>query len=101
MPRKSQNFNPMADWLQLGASGMQLWSDACSVIALRTIRMAQGGKTAEREAQLMVDEKIDANMSLAMKLAMAGPSSPEATMRRAVQHYSKPVKANRRRLMKG
>ncbi|RKF18237.1 hypothetical protein D6851_15370 [Altericroceibacterium spongiae] len=86
--------------MELGVTSWQLWAESCSVIALRSMRMMQGGKLAEHEAERMVSEKIDANMGLAMKLATAGPTTPEKMMRRTITHYRRPVRANQRRLMR-
>jgi hypothetical protein len=48
-------------------AGFYAWSqglEASSVIALRTLKIAIGGPTAEAEARRMVSEKIEAGLAL-------------------------------------
>jgi len=61
--------------------------------------MMTGGKLAEREAQRMVSEKISAAFGLgpAIMAGGLGQSAEDATGR-AIAHYRRPVRANRRRL---
>jgi len=71
-----------------------LYAESQQVIFLRMLKMAGGGSVAEREARLMVSEKLlaasDANIQL-----MKG-ATPESVVKR----YRKKVRANARRLMK-
>jgi hypothetical protein len=87
---------------QIGADAFRLWADASSVVMLRSVRMMQGGVTAEKEAKLMVDEKLRANAMLgfAMWPLLVSGAAPEALAKAAIGHYQKPVGANRRRLSK-
>ena len=62
------------------------------VVALRCMKLMAGGKSAGREADLMVREKIDAAVKAAQSL-MAG-ASPDAIVRR----YRRRVRANAKRL---
>lgn len=63
-------------------------------IWLRTIKLSTGGPAADREAKLMVDEKLSAAMQAAGKLiGGAHPSS-------VVKAYRRKVRANVRRLSK-
>jgi hypothetical protein len=77
-------------WVNL----FQLGAEAQQVIWLRTMKLAAGGPKADREAKLMVKEKIDTAQKEALKLMMGG--SPDAM----VGNYRRKVKANRKRLSK-
>ncbi|MGX1787036.1 hypothetical protein ACWIGM_09880 [Bosea sp. NPDC055332] len=61
---------------------------------LRTIKLCAGGSAADREAKLMVDEKVSAAMQAAGTL-MSG-AHPGAV----VKAYRRKVRANVRRLSK-
>lgn len=80
-------FKSWANLFQLGAEAQQ-------VIWLRTMKLAAGGPKADREAKLMLKEKIDTAQKETLKLMMGG--SPD-TM---VGNYRRKVKANRKRLSK-
>jgi hypothetical protein len=73
-------------------SWMKLAMEANEVIALRVMKLMQGGKRARREANLMVREKIDAAIKAGARL-MTGASGEEI-----VQQYRRRVAANARRL---
>ena len=66
--------------------------EANRVIALRMMTLMRGGRSARREAKLMVSEKIDAAVKAGAKLA-AGASGDEI-----VRLYRKRVSANAKRL---
>ena len=86
-------------WPELAVESWMLGAEMSMVIWLRTLRMMSGGKIAEREAQLMVSEKMTAAMTLMPALMAGGANqSAEETTGRALAHYGKPVRANRRRL---
>mgnify|MGYP004051334263 CR=1 FL=1 len=86
-------------WTELAVESWMLGAEMSMVIWLRTLRMMSGGKIAEREARLMVSEKMTAAMTLMPALMAGGLSqSAEETTSRALAHYGKPVRANRRRL---
>lgn len=69
-----------------------LAAESQSVIALRLMKLARGGKAAEDEAARMVQEKIVAAGEAARM--MAAGASPEAI----VQRYRRRVGANAARL---
>ena len=76
-----------------------LGAEAADVIALRSAKLALGGAEAEAEAQRMVTDKVEAAWMLGMQLATGGfGMNPERIARRTIKHYSKGVRANRRRL---
>ena len=68
--------------------------EASPVITLRLMRIAAGGATGRREAERMVQEKVDAAQRAGMTLAAGG--SPE----KVVRQIRRKVRANRRRLAK-
>ena len=75
-------FNPL----------MMLAVEANGVIALRMMKLMRGGRSARREAKLMVSEKIIAASEAAASL-MAGASADEI-----VSRYRKHVARNANRL---
>ncbi len=82
-------------WMKLATSTALLGFEAQEVIARRVAKLAKGGKAAQREAHLMVSEKVLAATEAALK-AGTGASSHSL-----VAGYRKKVRANRRRLRKG
>lgn len=88
-------------WLPIAASAWSLGLDAAAVIALRVAKIAAGGPGAEDEARQMISEKVVAANTLAM-MALTGAlgwSAPSAATK-AIGHYQRKVRANRRRLSK-
>ncbi len=102
MARKTPAPATPTEMWQLGSDAFRLWADASSVVMLRSVRMMQGGAIAEKEARLMVDEKLRANAMLgfAMWPLLASGAGAEVLVKAAIGHYQKPVGANRRRLSK-
>ena len=87
------------EWADLALNSWMLSMEAGFVMWLRTARLMGGGKIAETEAQRMVSEKALAAMTLWPFLMAGGLSqSPESRGQRALTHYAKPVRANRKRL---
>ena len=58
-------------WIGIGFSTWALGVEASSVIALRTLKIAQGGSVGAAEAERMVQEKMDAAAEL-QQLALTG-----------------------------
>jgi hypothetical protein len=79
---------------QMVNSLMLLAFEANGVIALRMMKLMRGGRSARREAELMVSEKIKAAFEATASL-MTGASSDEI-----VHRYRKHVAANAKRLGK-
>ena len=71
---------------------MMLAVEANGVVALRMMKLMRGGRSARREAELMVSEKIHAAFEAAASL-MAGASGDEI-----VHRYRQHVARNARRL---
>jgi hypothetical protein len=88
-------------WLDVTFNAWALGLECSAVIAMRTMRLATGGAAAQAEALQMVSEKIDAGMALQAKALTGrlGLTSHGATAK-AVAHYRRKVRANRRRLAK-
>jgi hypothetical protein len=98
MPRKTQTPN----WFGIGMDAWALAAESNMVIAMRMGTMAMGGPAAAaKEAELMVSEKVAANLALGFDLATGKHGiGPEAMMSGSIKHYSRSVRANRRRLAK-
>ena len=75
-------FNPL----------MMLAFEANRVVALRMMKLTRGGRSARREAKLMVSEKINAAFEATARL-MAGASGDEI-----VHRYRQHVAVNAKRL---
>ncbi|MEA2922647.1 MAG: hypothetical protein QOF07_2610 [Bradyrhizobium sp.] len=73
---------------------MMLALEANGVIALRMMKLMRGGRSARREAKLMVSEKVRAALEASTNLA-AGASSDDI-----VHRYRQHVAANAKRLSK-
>jgi hypothetical protein len=87
------------DWFTIGMDTWMLGAEAAMVIGLRGMTLAMGGAQAQREAQRMVAEKVEAGAALGMALATGKlGSSAESVTRGTVSHLRKKVRANRRRL---
>ena len=71
-------------------SFMMLAAEANSVIALRMMKLMRGGRKAQREAELMVREKIHAGFEATAHL-LAGASG-EAIVHRYRRHVAKNAK---------
>ncbi|MXO66979.1 hypothetical protein [Altericroceibacterium endophyticum] len=86
-------------WPDLAFDSWMLAGEMGAVIWLRSLRMMNGGKLAEREAKQMVSEKISAAFSFWPDVMAGGmDQSPENAAGRAMAHYKRPVSANYRRL---
>jgi hypothetical protein len=59
-------------WLDLWTDACSLGFEASSVIGLRTVKLAAGGKAAATAAQRMVREKIEASLALQGKALSGG-----------------------------
>ena len=88
-------------WLRIGFGAWSLGLEASSVIALRMLKIASGGKGGEAEARRMVNEKIEAGLSLQTKALTGGLGiTPHSAATKTLAHYRRKVRANRRRLEK-
>ena len=75
--------------------------ESAMVVGLRGLKLAAGGAAAETEARRMVSEKLQAGVQL-QTLALTGGlgATSSAATRKALRHYARKVRANRRRLEK-
>jgi hypothetical protein len=73
---------------------MMLALESNGVIALRMMKLMRGGRSAQREAKLMVSEKVRAAVEASTNLA-AGASGDQI-----VHRYRQHVAANAKRLSK-
>jgi hypothetical protein len=73
---------------------MMLGIEANRVVGLRVMKLMLGGKSARREARLMVTEKIQAGLKANTRI-MAGASADEV-----LRIYRRRVAANAKRLSK-
>lgn len=88
-------------WFTLGWDAWALGIEASSVIALRTMKMAAGGRAADAEGRKMVSEKVQAGLQL-QTLALAGGLglTPQSAAAKTLVHYRRKVRANQRRLLR-
>lgn len=88
-------------WFKLGLNAWRLGFDVSSVVGLRLMKIAAGGKLGEAEARRMVAEKIAAGAELQVK-AQTGRLgvTPLGAAQKTLAHYGGKVRANRRRLTK-
>jgi len=84
----------MKTWTKLALDAARLSAEAQSVIALRMMRLAKGGKIAESEARRMAAEKGVAFAEAAATLASGG------SLNKVVRRVRSRVSQNRRRLSK-
>ena len=90
---------PAASYTRLAFDFWALSLEASQVMWLRGMRMMAGGPLATREAERMLAEKVEAALTLWPAIASGGiGQSVEEVGARALRHYRKPVRANRRRL---
>ncbi len=83
----------------LAFGSMMLAFEAQQVIALRTLKMAQGGPHASREANLMVSEKVETMaQSGGMMLNAMLAGTPDKAAANVLNLYRRKVRANVKRL---
>ena len=86
-------------WLSLSLSAWQMGLEAQQVIALRLTKLAFGGEAAVKETALMISEKTESMLALQSDMALALMSGTgHLAPARAVTHYRRKIRANRRRL---
>ena len=89
-------------WPELAWKSWMLMGEMATVIWLRSIRTSMGGPVAAREMQRMVSEKVASGIAFWPKVVSKGATqTPEAFLDTFLDHYEKPVRANRRRLSEG
>jgi hypothetical protein len=90
-------FNP---WFSLALKTIQLGYEAQSVIALRMMRFAAGGATAQTEARRMIADKVAAGIEAQVVAASSVASGHRDTVvaGKVLRVLKKRVRANKRRL---
>lgn len=90
-------FNP---WLDLSFKAFQLGMESQSVIALRMMRLASGGRRSQTEASRMVSEKAAAAVEAQIQVAagILTGQKDHVIAGKALKVIRKRVRANRRRL---
>jgi hypothetical protein len=83
-------------WLSLSFQAVRLGWDAQNVMALRFIRLADGGASSQSEAYLMVTEKVAA-LAEATAVAIKGGKGNEVA-KMVLNVYQKRVRRNKHRL---
>jgi hypothetical protein len=92
-------FSMMTPWTQMAMDSTMLAIESQQVIAMRLTKFAMGGPDVDREAQLMVSEKMEslAKVGEMMMLAAIG-GQHDMGAGRVVKHYRHKVRANAKRL---
>ncbi len=89
----------MFPWAGMAFQSTMLAIEAQQVIAMRLTKMALGGPDVQKEAELMVSEKLETmaeGSRMMMMAALGGQSDMGAD--KVVQLYRRKVRANKRRL---
>ena len=95
MTRKTKNPN----WFGIGMDAWALAAESNIVIAQRMTAMTFGGPFAAKEAERMVSEKVAANLALGFDIATGKHGmNPASIASGSINHYSRKVTANRKRL---
>jgi hypothetical protein len=81
-------------WWKLTGDLIAANLEAQRVIALRVMKLAQGGPAAQKEAHKMVSEKLIASVEAATTLARGG------SVESVLQRYRTIMRANSKRLSK-
>lgn len=90
-----------ANWSSLAVEGWYLSVEASVVIGMRLVMFTTWDSKAQREADLMVAEKISAVLELQIRAITGGlGATPYAALSKSTAHYRKAVSSNRRRLVK-
>ena len=92
---------PINPWLRIGFATWALGAEASMVIGLRLMKLAAGGAAAETEAGRMIGEKVAAAVTLQTRAPTGSlGTNPKDATGKAIAHYRRKVRANRRRLTK-
>jgi len=90
---------PYRGWMHAGLDAWTLGIEASQVAGMRLARVAMGGSQASDEVRLMVSEKVESLFELQAALATGGlGTTPLGGTRKVLRHYSRKVRANRKRL---
>jgi hypothetical protein len=85
-------------WIKLASQMATLSWEAQQVIALRMLRIAQGGRRGHKEISTMTAEKVKALVEAQLALAGAAPRNPHRAAKTILGVYRKRVRKNKGRL---
>ncbi len=89
----------MFPWADMAMQSTMLAIESQQVIAMRLTKMAFGGPDVQREAELMVSEKLETMMESSQMMLMAAfGGKADLNAPKVMDLYRKKVSANRRRL---
>ncbi len=98
MFKSKSMFSAMAPWT-MAVEGTMLAIESQQVIAMRLMKMAMGGPDVQREAELMVSEKMESAAEASRMMVMAALGGQhDMGAGKVVQHYRRKVRANVKRL---
>jgi hypothetical protein len=88
------------DWMSLASKAMILGVEAQYAMALRMARLATGGKSAEREAERMMADKLTAMTELSLVAALGAAAGRDIGQisQDLIRRTSRRVRKNTRRL---
>jgi hypothetical protein len=91
--------NSMFPWADMAMQSTMLAIEAQQVIAMRLTKMAMGGPDVQREAELMVSEKLETMAAGGQMMLMAAlGGQPDMGAGKVMKLYRRKVSANRKRL---
>jgi hypothetical protein len=86
-------------WVALSFDVWSLYLDAMTVVGLRTVKMAAGGTASDREARLMITEKMASAFQIGLAAATGSLGhSPQDAIDMTLRHYGRKIRANKKRL---
>ncbi len=90
--------NTMFDFADMAFQSTMLAIESQQVIAMRLTKFALGGPDVQREAELMISEKMQSMAETSRMLVMAALGGDATGAHKVVKHYRGKVSANVRRL---
>ncbi len=90
--------NSFFDFAGMAFESTMLAIESQQVIAMRLTKFAFGGPDVQREAELMVSEKLDSMAEASRMLVMAALGGQSDGADKVMKHYRKKVSANVKRL---
>ncbi len=90
--------NTMFAFADMAFQSTMLAIESQQVIAMRLTKFALGGPDVQREAELMITEKLQSAAETTHMLMMAALGGDSTGAHKVVKHYRRKVSANVRRL---
>jgi type IV secretory pathway ATPase VirB11/archaellum biosynthesis ATPase len=88
----------LTPWIKLASQMATMSWEAQQVIALRMLRIAQGGRRGHKEISTMTAEKVKAVIEAQLALARAAPRTSHQGAKTILGVYRKRVRKNKGRL---